>query len=508
MNFLKDNINEKTLMASIIFLIINILFLITHFTWWGCIPVLALAFYYYLKKGHLRKENPEQLVQGIAAWIGMYLGSTILTMLVISALYAGFLPTGSSVVAKGLAGDIIFIVVVYVGGLILTKILNQNLVLRLVRHVALLLATYLILHWTMGFRLSEVIYGLIAVMVISLVIEYCVFEYNERNSVIFYRFLLNVFLFVGILGIFQSVYLYQLVNNCVYSLGMWDGRTLIDTIQNGASSTSPFVITDKIPSGILIIGILLFSAGGAFSFIRRTRPLERSEIDVRVYTSLATFLFLILVLRSHSTVNNLVFFFFYIISVFLGLGLDREPVYVLSSYQTKPIDLNNIQYIVESIIVILSPIAYFHSSFIKFICLAALPMGMFQFWRRNIAAGEKTIVFWKNRGFWFYLLCVSAVYAAVSIWEGKGELRYYILIAVIMLIVIAGYVISNLQNPFMLKNRIATVIVITVLAMLVFLFKIGRFSSFGVEVKHTADVSIEYIEQLEVKYEPGWISTP
>lgn len=500
-----EKINEKALTASIIFLAINILFLFSHFTWWGCVPVVGLVLYYYLRKGHLRTSGEINSDQGIAAWLGLYLGSTMISVIIISALYAGFLPaSGFAAVtndADGLAVNIVIIVVTFVAGLFLAKG-KQNLVKRLLRYVLLLVAAYLILQRTIGVVSQGLIYGAIAFLVISLVIEYCVNEENDKNSVILYIFLLFAFLVVDFLCLIHSEYIYRLVDYCVYSIGGWDGQTLLDTIQNGASDSVPFLIAGRLSGWQLLSGALIFSAGGVFSFVRRNRYLEITDVDIRAYTALASFLLLTLSVRRHSTANNLAFYLLYMAYTLFGLGLKRKPVYVIKMAHWRSVDLNNIQYLVGNIIIVLAPVAYFHGALIKFVCLAAIPLGTIQFLRRDMVTKEVNTAFWKRRGFWLYLVLVSVVYAVASIWVGAGDLHDYVILAVILFVVIAGVVVTNIQNPRMYKNRFSSVIVIAVLAVIVLIFKVGSFSRFGEAVEHSADVTPEYMEQIEAEPEP------
>ena len=499
-------LNEKTLTASIIFLVINVFFLITHFTWWGCIPVAALALYYYLRKGHIQTSGDGGSEQGIAAWIGMYIGSTTVSVITISALFSGFLPSdGFAAITdntEGLAVQIFIIVAAIVVGIILAKGIKQTLITRLLRYALLLGAAYLISHLTMGFQLRDLVYGLIAIFLISLSVEYCVSVYSDKNDVILYIFLLAALAIVGFICLLRSEYVYRLVNYCVFSLGCWDGQSLLDTLKNGAGESTPLVIAGRIPSGYLLAGTLLFSAGGVFSFVWRKRRSEGEEIDVRVYTALASFLLLVLALRRHSTPNNLVFLVLFFSFTLFGIGIKRDSVYLPKASHTKLVDLNNIEYIVWNLVFVLCPITYFHGSFLKFLCLSALIVGTLQFWRKNIVDPKDHLGFWARRGFWLYLTCVAAVYAVVSIWKGNGELRDYLIIIVILFVYIVASSVTNFQNPRMFKNRISPVIIISVLAMLVLILKIGRFSSFGEEVEHSVDVTPEYMAQIEIEAEP------
>lgn len=498
--------NEKTLTASVIFLVINVLFLLTHFTWWGCIPVAALALYYYRRKGHIQPYGDDASEQGIAAWVGMYIGSTTVSVIIISALYSGFLPSNGFAAitdnTEGLAVQIFILIAAFVIGLIFAKGIKQTLITRLLRYVLLLGAAYLILHLTLGFLLRDLIYGLIAILLISLSIEYCVSAHNDKNGVILYIFLLIALAIIGFFCLLRSEYVNRLVKYCVFSLGNWDGWSLLDTLKNGANESTPLVITGWIPGGYLLTGALLFSAGGVFSFIRRKKRSEEAEIDVRVYTALASFLLLALALRRHSTVNNLVFFVLFFALTLFGIGFKRDAVYISKASRTKLVDLNNIEYIVWNIIFVLCPITYFHGSFLKFLCLSALIVGALQFWRKSITDPEDRVNFWTKRGFWLYLTCVAAIYASISIWKGNGELRDYLIVIVILFVYIVASAVTNFQNPRMYKNRIAPVIILSVLAMLILILKVGRFSSFGEEVEHSADVSPEYMAQLEIETAP------
>ncbi len=498
--------NEKTLTASIIFLVINALFLLTHFTWWGCIPVVALALYYYLRKEHIQSAGEDESKQGIAAWVSMYIGSTTVSVIIISALYTGFLSADGFAVITDNSAELrvpLFIMAAtFVIGLIIANRIKKTLITRLIRYALLLGASYLILHLTMGFLLRNLVYGMIAILIVSLGTEYCVYAHNKKNDVILYVFLLVAFLIVGFFCLLRSEYVHRLVNYCVYSLGGWNGHSLMDTLKNGATESTPLVVVGRLPGGHLLVGALFFSAGGVFSFIRRKNRLEEAEIDVRVYTALASFLLLVLALRRHSTENNLVFVVLFFAYTLFGIGFKRDATYISKASNIKLVDLNNIEYIIENIIIVLCPITYFHGSFIRFLCLAALVVGAIQFWRKSIATPGDNVDFWKRRSFWTYLTCVTAVYASVSIWKGNGELRDYLIVIVVLLIDIVTSVITNLQNPRMYKNRIEPVIIISVLAMLVLVLKVGRFSSFGNEIEHSEDVSPEYMEQFEIETMP------
>ena len=173
-----DKINTRTLTASIIFILINGLFLASHFTWWGCIPFAILILFYFLRTGHIRPDEKGKIKNlGITAWLGMYIGTSVICMGVIDAIASGFMPDNGFAAIKYLkTGNLVFLIIItvvafFVGLGFATKD-KQTFVWRIIRYALLFAASYFILQFTMKFSIKDLIPGMIGILWLALVIEY------------------------------------------------------------------------------------------------------------------------------------------------------------------------------------------------------------------------------------------------------------------------------------------------------------------------------------------------
>ena len=497
-------LNEKTIISSIIFIIIDLIYLISHFTWWGCIPVAICILYYFLKADHIQTAE-EAAEQGISAWWGMYIGSTCLCMFVISALFFGFFPVDLSI-GEMLSGSVVTILVVLGSsliGLLLSRSYQQTILKCLLRYVIVLGSMFYVLYFVMHFQFTDLIYGMVALLFASFYIEFCINGHNEKNSVISFNFLLLSWLFLGVLCLMQSSFVARIVTYANYGFSGWTGENLLDVTVNGATEATPFLPTAFFSTGHILAGALLFAAGGAISFFRR-KDTEKEALDVRVYISLAAFLFLLLALRQHSTTYNNIFLLLYMIDNIIFIGVNVKPTPIGQIWQLPTITLENVKFLFHSLFLVLLPITYYHGAALKFLCVILGILGIFQFWKHDLDQDQKdeNVPFWKRKGFWLYLIGVTAVFAAISVWKGNGTARNYSIVGLIVLLSVVVFAITDFQNSRMYKSRHISTMIVSILVILVLAFKVGSISSFGVPVEHSPDLSEEELALLRVEFEP------
>lgn len=400
--------NHKTItnaVSTLAFSLINILFLLCHFSYWGCASVAAIMLFYVIKVNVLGRKNE---TYGITEWLGTYLGGLAIDAMFILALEEKLFETteprffgeDETLVYGALAVLIIgsiFLRAFHVNGISISK--PQFYMKNILLAVITVVTSGFFIEW----EFNSIIYFVLAIVVAGMMID----AFAQHKTFITSGFI--------------SAYLILLVFVVACSQYGNFAISLVDRMMNYALFGCA--------EWYYYIGAALLFFGCALHSHMLNKDSRIAIYDVRVYIWLISASLMIWFLNIFYTPYNPVFLIIYgaVNIVFLFPNHAEKKVtffgYALSSLTLK-----------YSFVLVLSmvlPISFYYGWLLEAVCVFVAGIGLCAVGSKhenNKQISKITFVF-ENAYFWYYLLVSCAVFSAVVAFVKSNFVGNYVMIA-------------------------------------------------------------------------------
>lgn len=468
--------NPELFLSTAVFSLLNILYLLFHYSRWGWLPLGLTLGYYFLRFG--RTENHESTVTDA---IGSFVGALALDMLLIQMCCAGafsssaFFPrnVGSVIGALAILGATGFCAVKINGML---GSLNKHLYpfAVLLRYGILVGGaagcSCLFVKWNM----ASFLLPLCCVAAMNLCLE-LIARKNDTDEA-------------------RRVYLWAMAWFALFSVGCCLYPDAAVTVIEQLRDFMAFRQSEWYKAVILLV---LFSFGMIESVVLRTKRMA-VKTDTQLYIILFFGTAFSWINASLSTRYSSLFFAVYLVVNLLYLSLnigDSETPFL-----SCPLSRVNLHQTVLSAMLLGVPVAFHYGWILPY---AVLALGaVYTLVRLGIDREEKAYRQW---GFWQVLLTLLAVYAAVTATMRCRFIGSYLWIGAVYLLTTFALWIVHFTNGQRPVNHYAMRMMILIPVILIFLFSPGRSS---IRVRYAVDDALSASEGIAAERvrESGTIS--
>lgn len=439
--------NRKTLtnaVSTAAFSLVNILFLLSHFSYWGCACVAAIVLFYVIKINVLGRSRENY---GITEWLGTYLGALGIDCIFILALEEKLFETPPQLLEPEESAVITSLVVLGIGSVILRLFHVNGISLSKPQ-----------------FYIKNILLGVMAVVLSSIFIEW------EFNSIIY--FVVAIVLFGIAIDAFAQHKSYTTAGftSAYFILVIF----ILATSQYGdfaislVSRMMNYVAFGYAEWYYYVGAALLFLACALHSHILNSES-NLAGYDVRVYIWLISASFMMWFLNAFYTPYNPIFLIIYgVVNVVFLFPNHSEKKITFFGFKFSSITL---KYAFVLAISLLLPIAFYYGWLLQAVCVLISAIGLCVVGSKheNNKTSKISTVF-ENDYFWYYLLASCAVYSAVTVFVKSNFAGNYIMIAFAAVLAVFASIALMQTNSLSPKHHYIMQGVVIIAACLFMLF--------------------------------------
>lgn len=418
--------NQKTItnaVSTAAFSLVNILFLVRHFSYWGCASVAAILLFYVVKINVLggKREN-----FGITEWLGTYLGGLAVDCIFILALEEKLFETSPYFADLQIDLVISTVFVLVIGSIILRVINKKGASISkprfYIKNILLAVMSITVCKFYIEWEFNSIIYFVVAIVLFGVAVDAFAQHksFTKSGFLSAYIVLLVFMLFCMLYGDFAISLVDRMMNYAAFGVAEW-----------------------------------YYYAGAAFVFLGcavHSHIINMSSkeacYDIRVYIWLISASLMMMVLNLFYTSYNPIFLIVYgIVNIIFLYPNHSEMKVDFFGFKVTFITLKYVPVLAMSVVL---PIAFYYGWLLRAVCVLLSLIGLCavcsKYESKKIQDGVEYI--FQNSFFWYYLLVSCALFAGVTAFEKCNFAGNYVMIIFAVALAVFGSVVLLQTNRF------------------------------------------------------------
>ena len=460
--------NPELLLSTAIFSLVNILYLLFHYSRWGWLSLGLTLGYYFLRFAGAEDKNFT-----ITDAVGSLVGALALNMLLIQMCYAGALSTaalfprnvGIAIGALAILGVTVFCAV-KVNGMLGSFSKHIYPFAALLRYGILIGGTvgcsYLFVAWNK----AGLLLPLCCVAAVGLILELVALKNDEDEARRVYLWLVAWFVLFA-------------VGCCLYP----DAAVAVIERLRGSMA---FERIDWYQAVILLV---LFFLGIVESAVLRARG-KAWETDTRLYIVLFFGTAFVWITSALPTKYSFLLFMAFVVVALLYLSFDMEDEEI--EFLDRSLSRVNLRLAVLLALLLGAPVAYYFGRLLPY-AIVALSAAYILIRCSRDSGSKAADKAYRQWGFWQVLLTLLTVYAAVTATMRCRFIGSYLWIGAVYLLTTCALWIIHFNNMRRAINHYAMRLMILAPVILLLLSSAGRSS---IRVRYTVDNALSASERI------------
>lgn len=466
--------STEALFSIVCFSLLNILFLLQHYSDLGCICVLLTVAYYFFSVNRIIGKTPANTKCGISELLGVYLGAFAMDIIAILAFEAEVFESRSGNPIK-INGELILRVIIIIAEIIALKIIDgkisiYNKIWYYVRYLVLFLVTIFIFSLSTSIGKGEVVVFTAVIVITALMVD----SINKAGlKISSYGFVWACVILIA----------FNIVSYLYKGFGLY----LVDLVYN-------FNMYDFSPWYVNLLAICLLLICAVATYLNKEKKQSVAH-NIRIYISMASSVMLMWILNNLSTDYDMFFLVALVVANFAFLYYNtNERNAKIFGFEFSSITL---EYIGITVLILLLPVSLYFGWLYQHICVCVGVIGCFAFYAiHSLKKGNDAVAPHKTWGFWQFVITVMALYTCIEAYFKSDFAGNYIAILFAYAIASFALLILNYENKLSKTNHSTMRIVIAV-AAIVFLYFAPNQS--GIAIDFSVDDKISETYALDAK---------
>lgn len=465
----------ETIFSTVCFTLINVLFLLNHFSPWGCLAVGLTVLFYFLKVNLIGRKHTDKT---ISDYLGTYIGAMLLDMVAILGLEENIINKAPASFASLPAYAIVVPILILGAGIGIMA--GFNSVRGTYNCAQFYIKNIILLGLFVGVPYFFVDWDFMSVFTFGAVIVFAgafidLMPHSDRD----YR---------G--GFFTSCAL-MLIFNILCALYPDLAVRIVDIFTNYAALNAAPWYNYLIPS-------ILLAACAVYSFIS-ARKEEDSAKNIRTYLLLISVAAYMWISGKVSTKYDFIFLLIFTAVNFAFIVVPHKERNIII-FGAK-ISSVNLKYSVFLIIALLFPVAFFYGRLLIHICITVLTVCVVAVYAAHVEKQYRSLDFSaddpvKTFAFWQLILSAAAVLALICVYLKCNFAANYVLVCLIYALATVCLIALNCKNKLRPKNHYIMRIIVAVFAIMCMLFTVNQ-----AKIKFTYKVDNKISEEYGVDAE-------
>lgn len=443
----------ETIFSTVCFTLINVLFLLNHFSPWACLAAGLTVLFYFLKVNLIGRKHTDKT---ISDYLGTYIGAMLLDMVAILGLEEGIIDKAPKSFLSIPTYAIIVPILILGAGI--GVMAGFNSVRGTYNCPQFYIKNTILLGLFVGVPYFFVDWNFMSIFTFAAVIVFAgafidLMPHSNRD-------------YAG--GFFTSCAL-MLIFNILCALYGDLAVRIVDIFTNYAALNAA-------PWYNYLIVIVLLAACALYSFIS-VRKEEESAKSIRTYLLLISVAAYMWISGKVSTKYDFIFLLILTAVNFAFTVVEhRERNIIIFGAKVSSV---NLKYCVFLIIALLFPVAFFYGWLLIHICITVLAVCVVAIYAAHVEKQYKSLDFSSNDpiktfAFWQLILSAAAVIALMIVYLKCNFAANYVLVCLIYAFATICLIGLNCKNKLKPKNHYLMRIIVAVFAIMCMVFTVNQ----------------------------------